>query len=99
MDQGGSPAVICDGAVMVALVPVGVAAVVVAVGVFWIELDRCVVVGDGAVGVTLTPVGGAAVDIGPGRPWIAANDLGTRHYSSIKGRVVRLALRPRICQR
>ncbi len=55
-----------DGAVVLALLVVGNAAVAKGGGIIWVELDRLVEVLDGAVVVALTGVGIAAVTEGGG---------------------------------
>ena len=64
-----------DGAVVIALVGVGIAAIAIGIRKFWIEPDRLVVIPDGAVVITLAVVGFAATGIRKRILWIDADRL------------------------
>ena len=65
-----------NGAVVVALGPVGDAAVVVGDGISWVHFDDLRVVGNRALVVTLCAIGDTAVVIGDGISWIDLDGLG-----------------------
>ena len=67
--------VVGNGAIVLALGPVGVAAAIEGVGVLRIDLDRHGVVGNGAIVLALGPMGIAAVVVGPGNIPTMANDF------------------------
>ena len=67
--------VVGDGAVVVALVAVGVAPIVEGHDEFWIEPDRLIVVGDGALVVALFVMSGTSIVEGHGQYGIEPDRL------------------------
>jgi hypothetical protein len=63
-------AVIGDGAVILALLPIGIAAIVVGFKVIRIQLKSAAVIGDRAVMLALLPIGIAAIVVGFGEYWL-----------------------------